>query len=66
MPECRECGADSWTEVYKTAYSGHKGTDDRSPTRKSIFKCDGCGAEGRRFEDGPTGEITFSGAMADA
>jgi len=61
---CNNCGrATDWKEVYEREYGGAKGGTRRDETVCTVYRCKDCGAEGRRFEDGVDGTVTFTGAM---
>jgi len=63
MNECKECGSNDWEEYYEKEYGGAKGGPRRDETVCTIFRCEDCESEGRRFEDGVDGTVTFTGEM---
>lgn len=56
--ECSGCGSSDWYESDKLQTKR-----EDSGTEKRVFFCNGCGSEGRRFEDGASGYVTWSGAL---
>lgn len=60
--ECSECGASEWKRIVRKTYPDRR-ERDRDKTEQIVFDCAECGAQGKRFEDGFGGEITFSGAL---
>jgi uncharacterized Zn finger protein len=60
---CNDCGSSEWREIVplKTSYPERR--KERERTVRRILECENCGAEGRRFEDGHSGHIQYSGAM---
>lgn len=59
--QCNECGTNDWSRVHGESYPTRR--QNSQQTQKDVFACGGCGAEGRRFDDGETDETTFSGAL---
>lgn len=63
---CSNCGESDWKEVPrgKQSYMGAKGNPrDRDETERHLYECKSCGAEGKKFIDGVSGDITWSGAL---
>lgn len=62
--ECKNCGASDWREFEKAEKSyPDNPSRERSQTVRKVFICNNCDKEGRRFEDGHDGTITFAGAL---
>lgn len=61
---CNRCDTSDWSELEgaRTLYPERRDRD-KNKTERSVFICQSCGAEGRRFDDGQSGAITWSGAM---
>lgn len=60
--ECPRCDG-TLEQLLSESYGGHKGGRGRGDTERTVYKCDGCGAEGRRFVDGVEGTVTVSGVL---
>lgn len=62
--ECNECGASDWNEIEAatTQYPERRSRDSNKTTRR-VFECRDCGSEGRKFEDGQSSNVQFSGAL---
>ena len=60
---CNNCGSTEWEEYYEDRYGGAKSRDGRNETVCTIFQCEECESEGRRFEDGVDGTVTLTGAL---
>ena len=58
---CSECGATDWTQILSTDYPERR--KGRERTMKEVYRCENCGAEGRRFDQKNSGTTRLSGAM---
>jgi hypothetical protein len=63
--ECNNCNSEDFTEIHSDSYSGHKGGRNRDETEETVFRCEGCGKQGKKFVDGVDGTITFSGVLRE-
>lgn len=60
---CSECGESDWKELEGMEKSYPERRRERDRTVRRLFRCRSCGAQARRFEDGQSSEIQYSGAM---
>lgn len=62
--DCNDCGASNWSEVdgLQKLYPVTR-ERDRDKTERRVLVCENCGSEARRFEDGYTGYVRFTGAL---
>lgn len=58
---CTNCGSSDWNELFNKDYPEHR--SDRDRTIQTVYECDECGAQGKRFEHNGGGPDIFSGAM---
>lgn len=61
--QCNECGSSDWDEVEGLEIGYPESRRERDQTIRRVFLCENCGTEGRRFEDGQSSSIQYSGAL---
>lgn len=60
-----ECGGEL-TVLLEKEYPQHVIDDEtarRDPTEQTTFRCNECGAEGRKFVDGEGGSVQYTGVL---
>lgn len=59
--ECTECGGEEWTLLNEKDYPERRRERDR--TVEQVYRCNECGAQGKRFDQKNDGTVQLSGAM---
>jgi DNA-directed RNA polymerase subunit M/transcription elongation factor TFIIS len=60
--ECSKCGSTEWNLIVEKSYPDRE-SRERDKTEQEVYDCKECGAQGKRFEDGNDGVVSYSGAM---
>jgi phage terminase large subunit GpA-like protein len=58
--QCNNCGESNWTKVHDEQYPERRQRDG-DKTEKHVYECENCGKEGRKFVDGETGGVQYTG-----